>query len=71
MDKKALLEKISAANKDVDAATDDLDRVIREIAVKPRAEKTTIASVVEDAFSKLRAAKGVLGELERLVEEDD
>ncbi|WP_437679136.1 hypothetical protein [Sorangium sp. So ce131] len=71
MASKALLEKVAAAKRDITEAENDLERVLRDIQVAPRADKTTISKVVEDAFTKLRAVKANLIELEALVTTED
>lgn len=70
MDKKLLLEKIEDARRDLGSAEVDLEKVLREILVAPRADKKTISKVVKDAFSKLKAARVTLGELQKLVSRD-
>ena len=70
MNKKALLEKIAAAKVEMGAAEVDLEKVLREIRVAPRAEKTTMSDVVQKAFVELRSAKARLLELETLVAEE-
>ena len=71
MNKRKLLEKITAAKTELMEAEADLDRCMREIRIAPRAEKTTITAMVEAAFSKLRSARADLVELEALANEDD
>ncbi|AUX40544.1 uncharacterized protein SOCE26_019450 [Sorangium cellulosum] len=71
MASKALLDKVVAAKRDITEAENDLEKVLRDIQVAPRADKTTISKVVEDAFTKLRAVKANLIELEALVTTDD
>jgi hypothetical protein len=68
MAKEVLLEKVAAAKRDISAAESHLDRVVKEIQAAPRADKTTIGKVVEDAFSNLSAVRANLAELERLVD---
>jgi hypothetical protein len=70
MDKAQLLEKINASKREMGEAETDLEKVLRELRTAPRAEKTTISKVVEDAFAKLRAARKNLIDLERLISED-
>jgi len=65
--RKRLLSKIDTAKAEVDAAEGQLEQVLKEITVAPRAEKTTVSKVVEDAFSKLRSAKSDLDLLEQLL----
>jgi hypothetical protein len=64
MKKKAVLAKIVAAKTEMTAAETDLDKVLREIRMAPRAEKTAISEVVQKAFAELRAARIKLVELE-------
>jgi hypothetical protein len=58
------LAKIAAAKEDMTGAEEALEQVLRAMQVAPRAEKTTISKVVEDAFGKLRAARANLVDLE-------
>lgn len=62
---------ISLAQREVSEAEGELDNVLGEIRVALRAEKTAIASVVEDAFAKLRRAKIRLTELEARLSASD
>ena len=55
--------KLTAAQGAVDEAENHLDRVIDQIAVATRAEKTVVNDVVVDAFSKLKAARRELADL--------
>jgi hypothetical protein len=65
--RKQLLKKIDVAKDDVDAAEGELEKVLSEISVAPRAEKTTVSKVVEEAFGKLRSAKSDLDKLQELL----
>jgi hypothetical protein len=65
MNKAAVLAKIEAAKNEMTAASSDLERILREIKIAPRAEKTKISEVVEKAFAELRAARAKLVELEQ------
>lgn len=69
--KKLLLSKIESAKTGLSDAEGDLEKVLREIRIAPRAQKTTISAVVEDAFAKLRAARATLGDLEEIVVKDE
>lgn len=71
MEKQILLGKITAAKKDITDAENDLERLLREIQSAPRADKTTISKVVEDAFSKLKAVKTNLLDLEGAIKTDE
>jgi hypothetical protein len=66
MTRAIVLEKIAAAKQAIIDAESELKKVVREIAVAPRAEKTPISRAVEDAFTKLNTAKTNLGNLEKL-----
>jgi hypothetical protein len=57
MDTKEILAEIAAAKSDVMAAEQELDKLLRQIEVAARAEKTTISEAVRTAFGKLRAAR--------------
>ena len=64
MEEHDLLPMISSARQELSEAESELDKVMGEICVALRAEKTSIASVVEAAFARLRRAKSKLAELE-------
>jgi hypothetical protein len=66
-DPNLLLEKLAQAKHDVSAAEVDLERLLAALEVTPRAEKTTVSQVIEDAFTKLRAARVDLADLEKLI----
>ena len=70
MNKKALLDKLQAAKTEMNAAEADLEKLLREIRVAPRAEKTTMSDVGQQAFAELRSAMARLLELEELVVEE-
>jgi hypothetical protein len=71
MKTSAILAKIEEATREMAAAEGDLDRLLREIRVAPRAEKTTISEVVQKAFAELRAARSKLVELQEDLIADD
>ncbi|MGK3991665.1 hypothetical protein [Sorangium sp. So ce1024] len=71
MQKKTLLEKVTAAKQEIADAESNLERALGEIQVAPRADKTTVSEVVQEAFAKLRAARTNLIELEGLVMADE
>jgi hypothetical protein len=64
VEKYELLPMISSARQELSEAEGELDKVMGEIRVALRAEKTGIAHVVEDAFARLKSAKGRLAALE-------
>ena len=70
MDAKALLVKIVAAKRKIADAEGDLEKVLREIEIAPRADKTMISNVVAEAYKKVRAARQELVDSEELVEND-
>ena len=61
---------ISAAQQELSAAESELERVLGEIRVALRAEKTGVTSAVEDAFAKLRRAKSRLAALQAELSSD-
>ena len=65
--KAPILAKIKDAKQVITLAEKDVEKVLLDVRVAPRAEKTTITKAVQDAFVKLRAAKTSLIELEKLV----
>jgi hypothetical protein len=71
VEKRELLPMISLARQELSEAEDELDKVMGEIRGALRAEKTAITSAVEDAFSRLRRAKGRLAELETRLSSDE
>ena len=58
------LAKLEAAKRDVEAAEGQLEALLSEILVAPRAEKTAVSRVVENALQRLRAARSSLVEAE-------
>lgn len=68
--KQTILAKVQAATQEVAEAADDLDKLLATIASAPRAEKTTISKLVEDAFSRLKNARIALAEVEKLVKKE-
>lgn len=67
LNKSLLISKLEQARRDVTDAEGDLRRLIREMLAAPRAEKTTLPAVIDDAFAKLRSARTDLGEIEGLI----
>lgn len=65
-----ILESTRRARSDVEDAARALDVALSELNVVPRAEKTAVTQVIQDAFSKLRAARSALEELELLLKRD-
>jgi hypothetical protein len=63
--------RIEAATREMALAEGELGRVLKEMRIGPRAEKTTVTSVVETALEKLKAARMTVAELEKLLASDD
>jgi hypothetical protein len=57
MDTKTIIAEITAAKNEVHEAEKQLEKLLREIDVAARAEKTTVSEAVRAAFGKLRAAR--------------
>ena len=64
-----VLAKVLEAQAAVAAAEGSLQQLVGEIQRLPRAEKTTVTEIVRDAFSRLKAARDDLAELEKLLSE--
>lgn len=72
MSRALVLEKIVAAKQAISDAESDIKKVVSEIEVATRAEKTGVSEAVEDAFTKLNTAKANLINLEKLlINEED
>ncbi len=70
MNRSLLVSNIEAAKRDVTDAEADMEKLIQELRVMARAEKTTISQALETAFSKLRGARRHLEVLEDLLADD-
>jgi hypothetical protein len=66
-----ITKRLAAAIDEVSAAEKDLTALLPQIRVAPRAEKTTISKAVEQALSRLRAARTDLLDLQDLVSKGD
>jgi len=62
-----LASKLSLAKKATGEAEQDLERLLVDLRGAPRAEKSTITPVLEAAFTKLRAARADLQDIEKLL----
>ena len=69
--KDKILEEIRVAKNGVADAAGDLTRLLKEIQVAPRAEKTAISEALQGAFQKLADAREHLGNLETLIRAED
>lgn len=70
MDRGRMAASLLGAKRAVADAEADLERLLRELRVTVRAEKTTISAALEAAFAKLRSARTELDALESAFEED-
>lgn len=70
-EKMLMLSKLERAKDHLNAAEVDLQQLLKEMPVAPRAQKVEMSLVIEDAFAKLRLAKSGLAELEQLANTDD
>jgi hypothetical protein len=66
-EKTLLIDRVDRAKNDVANAESELDRLMGELDALPRAQKTTVSSALDTAFSKLRDARSYLAELERVI----
>lgn len=66
---QALREKLDAALLEVTAAEQALDAVLNQLRSGARAEKVTITTAVESAFSRLRDSRAALAKLRELVDD--
>lgn len=70
IDPDSILDKIARAKQDISDAERELETAIGELRATPRAQKTTINKVVQDALGKVRTARADLEGLEKLVENE-
>jgi len=68
MNKRAILEKINAAQQELSDAEANVGKVLRELKVAVRADKSLIGEALEAAFSKVKLASKDLVELQKLIE---
>jgi hypothetical protein len=71
MGDEIILEEIRVAKNGVADAERELARVLTELEVAPRADKTTISEALHNAFQKLSDARQHLGTLEPLIRGKD
>ncbi|MDP9000529.1 MAG: hypothetical protein M3O46_10505 [Myxococcota bacterium] len=67
----ALRARIDTATREMALAETELGRVLKEMRIGSRAEKTTVTAVVEAALENLKAARVTVAELEKLLASDD
>jgi hypothetical protein len=68
MNKQAIVDKIKVARQELGEAEANLDRVLRELKISVRADKSMIGEALEAAFSKVKLASKDLVDLEGLIE---
>lgn len=68
---RSALEELRVAKTCVDDAETDLSKLLSELEVAPRAEKTAISEALRQAFQKLRDAREHLGKVETLLRTND
>ncbi len=64
MSRSELLQKITRAQRDITVAESELNKALDVMQTAAGGEKVSISQVLEDAFTKLREAKGSLSKLE-------
>jgi len=69
IDRSELAAKLEEAKRHVTDAEANMEKLIRELRVTARAEKTTISLALESAFTTLRSARLNLEALEVLLRE--
>lgn len=71
MSKSDLIQKITAAKKEINVAEVELEAAMRVMQTSLDGEKVTIEQVLEEAFSKLKSAKASLNILEFMLANED
>ena len=68
MNKQAILDRIMIARQALSDAEVEVGKVLRELTLSVRADKTMISEALEAAFSKVKRANEDLVDLEKLIE---
>jgi hypothetical protein len=68
MNKQAILGKIKVAQQELSDAEANVGKVLRELKVSVRADKSMIGEALEAACSKVKLASKDLVDLEKLIE---
>lgn len=68
--RELILTKVHLAVTEVADAAKELDRLMSKIEASPRAQKTTITSAVQDAFSRLKIARVALKDVELILKNE-
>jgi predicted ATPase len=69
--REIVLAKVQTAATEVADAATDLATLLAALRTAPRAQKTTISKVIEEAFSRLKAARAALGDVETILKKHD
>jgi len=68
MNKQAIIDKIKVARQELGDAEANVGKVLRELKVSVRADKSMIGEALEAAFAKVKLANKDLADLEALIE---
>ena len=68
--KETILSKVQLATAEVSESVTDLDKLLADLKSAPRAEKTTISKIIEEAFSRLKTARSALVDVETLLKKE-
>ena len=68
--RELVLAKVKLAVTEVADAATDLDKLLSEIEASPRAQKTTVTKVVQEAFARLKTARGALKDVELILKKE-
>jgi hypothetical protein len=68
--KNAVRAKITVATREIADAETELERVLKEMRIGLRAEKTTVTAVVEAALDRVRTARAAVTGLESALDDD-
>jgi hypothetical protein len=65
--KQTLLAKVDTATQEVSDAAEALAKLLSDLQKAPRAEKTTISNIVEEAFTRLKTARTALSDVKKIL----
>jgi hypothetical protein len=68
MNKQAIVGRIMVARQELNDAEAEVGKVLRELTLSVRADKTMIGEALEAAFTKVKCANEDLVDLEKLIE---
>jgi hypothetical protein len=68
--KETILTKVQVASTEVSESVNELDKLLSDLKSAPRAEKTTISKIVEEAFLRLKHARSALSDVETLLKKE-